>query len=189
MVFNMLKYALLGFLNYGDMTGYELKQVMDTSTQNFWHAKQSQIYMTLKKLEENDLVTSEIEPQEGRPDRRVYTITEKGRTDLQNWLAAPITTRDPRKERLLLKIFFSASTGKEALLTQLRLQRELHHQQLAYYQTTTKAVIEGSTRVHAGMEQDMVLWEATRRFGEMYEDMYTRWLDETIGVVEVKYTD
>ena len=100
----MLKYALLGFLNYGDKTGYELKQSMDTSTQNFWHAKQSQIYMTLKRLEQSGLVISEIEPQEGRPDRRVYTITDEGKTDLQKWLASPITTRDSRKELLLLKL-------------------------------------------------------------------------------------
>ena len=45
----MLKYVLLGFLNYTPMTGYELKQFMDESTANFWHAKQSQIYTTLKK--------------------------------------------------------------------------------------------------------------------------------------------
>ena len=47
----MLKYALLGFLKYESKTGYELKQTMDKSTGLFWHAKQSQIYTTLKKLE------------------------------------------------------------------------------------------------------------------------------------------
>ena len=180
----MLKYALLGFLNYGDKTGYELKQSMDTSTQNFWHAKQSQIYMTLKRLEQSGLVISELEPQEGRPDRRVYTITDEGKTDLQKWLASPITTRGSRKELLLLKLFFSANIGREALSTQLRLQRELHQQQLVHYQTVTKAAIEESACSGPGLEHDAMLWEATRRFGEMFEEMYTNWLDETIGLIE-----
>ncbi len=177
----MLKYALLGFLNYGDMTGYELKQIMDTSTQNFWHAKQSQIYMTLKKLEEKGLVTSEMEPQQGRPDRRVYALTDAGREDLQAWVAAPVTGLDSRKERLLLKLFFSASVGRESILTQLRLQRELHQQQLAHYQTATKAVVQGFASIQPGLEEDAKLWEAARRFGEMFEEMYVAWLDETIA--------
>jgi len=177
----MLKYALLGFLNYGDMTGYELKQIMDTSTQNFWHAKQSQIYMTLKKLEEKDLVVSEIEPQEGRPDRRVYALTDAGREDLQAWVATPATDLDSRKERLLLKLFFSASVGRESMLTQLRLQRELHQQQLAQYQTATKTVVQGFAGINPDLEEDAIRWEAARRFGEMFEEMYVAWLDETIA--------
>ncbi|MCP4361467.1 MAG: PadR family transcriptional regulator, partial [Chloroflexi bacterium] len=79
----MLKYALLGFLNYQPMTGYEIKQMIDVSTANFWHAKQSQIYTTLKKLEADNLAVSHVEAQEGRPDRRVYNITETGRVDLR----------------------------------------------------------------------------------------------------------
>ena len=71
----MLKYVLLGFLNYRNASGYDLKQLMDVSTSNFWHAKQSQIYTTLKKLEEDGMVASHIEPQESRPNRKVYEIT------------------------------------------------------------------------------------------------------------------
>jgi hypothetical protein len=31
------------------------------------------------------------------------------------------------------------------------------------------------------------MWEATRRFGELHEKMYIRWLDETIAMVEEKF--
>ena len=68
----MLKYTLLGFLNYAPMTGYELKQRIDLSTSHFWHAKLSQIYITLKSLEEEEYVVSEVHEQQERPDRRVY---------------------------------------------------------------------------------------------------------------------
>ncbi len=62
----MLKCALLGFLNYRPRSGYDLKQLMDVSTSNFWHAKQSQIYATLKKMEKDGLILSHIHPQESR---------------------------------------------------------------------------------------------------------------------------
>jgi PadR family transcriptional regulator AphA len=182
----MLKYALLGFLDYQPYTGYELKQMMDLSTANFWHAKQSQIYMTLKKLETEKLVTSEIEPQEGRPNRRVYTITGAGREDLQSWLSKPITRLEPHKETLLLQLFFSARQDKETLLTQLRLLRDLHQQQVEHYKTETKAVVQ-QFAASTGLEKDALLWDATRRFGEQYESMTVHWLDETIAMIEAEF--
>jgi len=179
----MLKYALLGFLNYTPMTGYDLKQFMDASTSNFWHAKQSQIYATLKKLEQDELVRSHVEPQEGRPDRRVYQITEKGREDLQDWLSQPVMDVEPRKEKLLLKLFFSADQSVEKILTQLRIQRSLHEETLERYQNQTKEVI-AQFSASEDMAEHGRYWEATRRFGELYEEMYIRWVDETIEKLE-----
>ena len=179
-----LKHALLGFLNYQPMTGYELKQMMDISTSNFWHAKQSQIYTTLKKMEENGFIVSEIEEQNGRPNRRVYSIAESGRTTLQTWLARPVLELQAHKELLLLKLFFSAGQDKQALLTQLNLQRDLHQQQLAVYQNETKAVIEQFAGMMPDGEQNAILWDATRRFGVMYEQTSIEWLNETIQKLE-----
>ncbi|MCD4751732.1 MAG: PadR family transcriptional regulator [Anaerolineaceae bacterium] len=179
----MLKYALLGFLNYQSYTGYDLKQLMDVSISNFWHAKQSQIYTTLKKLEKEGLAISHIEPQESRPNRRVYEITEAGQVELREWLSHPLMTINPTKEKLLLKLFFSAQLKPETILTELRLQRDLHQTQFEKYQTATKDVIRqfGDS---SDMADDARLWEATRHFGELHEEIYIRWLDETIEDLE-----
>ncbi len=83
----MLKFILLGLLDYRPMSGYELEGWINASTGNFWHAKLSQIYTTLKRLEESGSVVSHVEPQAGRPDRRVFTITDSGRADLRAWAA------------------------------------------------------------------------------------------------------
>ena len=183
----MLKYALLGFLRYEPRTGYELKQTMDKSTGHFWHAKQSQIYTTLKKLKEDGLVDSHPKPQENRPDRRVYSITESGEMALQEWLLQPVTHLDATKQLLLLKLFFSGKLEKEAILTQLRLLRNLHEQQAALYKTESSAFIKELTTSQPELKQDAHLWEATRRFGRSYEMMYIRWLDETIAIIEEKF--
>ena len=180
----MLKYVLLGFLNYTPMTGYELKQFMDESTSNFWHAKQSQIYTTLKSLEEDGMLESHIEEQEARPDRRVYEITDAGRNDLDLWLGQPETGLESRKETLLVKLFFSANTDQEKLLTQLRLLRDLHQGQMEQYETATSEFIRSIADGMPQLAKDAELWDATRRFGVLFEEMYVRWLDETIGRVE-----
>jgi DNA-binding PadR family transcriptional regulator len=119
----MLKYTLLGFLSYAPMTGYELKQRIDRSTAHFWHAKLSQIYVTLKALEEEGCVTSVVEAQAERPDRRIYSITEAGRKVFHTWLAEPYAELSPKKETLILKFFFSAQLDLMAVLAQLHLQR------------------------------------------------------------------
>ena len=179
----MLKYALLGFLQYDSKTGYDLKQTMDKSTNHFWHAKQSQIYKTLKQLEEDGMVISHPEPQESRPDRRVYTITETGQYAMQDWLKEPVTKLETNKQLLLLKLFFSGKMEKETVLTQLRLLRNLHEQQVNIYKTESPDFIHEISEVNPELKKDAIMWEATRRFGEKFELMYIDWLNETIQMI------
>ena len=55
-----LEYAILGFLNYRPLSGYDLKKVFDNSVRHFWPADQSQIYRTLARLAEQGYVEQEI---------------------------------------------------------------------------------------------------------------------------------
>src|SRR5213593_372843 len=114
-----LKHALLGFLNYGPMTGYELKKFFDHSVAHFWNAELSQIYPSLKQLESEGLVEMKVDVQEDRPNRKVYTITADGREELVEWLGRPAEA-DQLREPLLVKVFFGSAGGKEEILAVLR---------------------------------------------------------------------
>ena len=48
----------------------------------------------------------------------------------------------------------------------------------------TPQVIQQAAAEFPGLVRDARLWEATRRFGEEYEALYVRWLEETIQMVE-----
>ena len=183
----MLKYAILGFLNYRSMFGYEIKQSMDGSIQHFWHSKLSQIYMTLKNLENEKLLTSEIENQEDKPDRKRYTITNLGKQELNEWLNSCLMSIPQNKDGLLLKLFFSSQVSKQNIIQELSLLRKLHQKQLTLYQTETKDIISKSKTSSPDLKDDGILWEATRRMGEMYESMYIQWIDETIRSIQKKY--
>ena len=172
----MLKFALLGFLNYTPMTGYELEGWINASTGNFWHAELSQIYKTLKQLEKSGEVTSRIEPQSGRPDRRVYTITAAGRENLAAWLETPIVEEVDKKDPLLLKLFFAAPDDRAGIITQLRIQLRLHQQKLAHYREQTPTEMMGFASAHPELLPNARMWEATRRHGELDETMYIQWL-------------
>ena len=70
-----LDYAILGFLNYRPLSGYDLKKMFDTSVQHFWTADQSQIYRILARLAKQKWVQVEVIEQTSRPDRKIYHIT------------------------------------------------------------------------------------------------------------------
>lgn len=181
----MLKHILLGFLNYRPMTGYELKSIMDESTMHFWHAYHSQIYTTLRKLEDGGLVISEMEDGDDKLNRRTYTITESGRADLRQWLNTPLQEVVPVKEDLLVRMFFSGERDKQAVLDELQVQRALHRSTLEEYHRLS----EGGLHENVGEDRDMAsrhlpFWNATLRFGIRYEEMYLQWIDETIRILE-----
>lgn len=183
----MLKYVLLGALNYQSLTGYQIKQFIDTSARHFWYAHTSQIYRTLAELEKDGLLTSEIQEQHDRPDRRLYHITDAGRNDLSEWLAQPMTEIEPTKDTLLVRLFFAAQLDKDTLLTQLRLQRSLHQQQLQLFRHEIVQRIAEGVQHRPDHKRDAVLWDAARRLGELGEETYIQWLDETIQRIQNEF--
>ncbi len=110
-----LDFAILGFLNYHPYSGYDLKKIFDNSVRHFWGADQSQIYRTLARMTENGLVEMERVPQEDRPDRKVYHITDRGRGELFRWLAGPPPMDEPRSAPLI-QVFFAGQLTNEEIL-------------------------------------------------------------------------
>lgn len=110
-----LEHAILGFLQYGSSSGYDLKAIFDLSVQHFWPADQSQIYRTLSRLAEHGWAEVEVIEQEDRPDRKVYHITESGCTELRRWLCTPLPMKGGRSAALI-QVFFAGQLSNEEIL-------------------------------------------------------------------------
>ncbi len=128
-----LEFAVLGFLNYHPYTGYDLKKIFDNSVQHLWHADQSQIYRTLGRLTEQGYVRMEKVPQEDRPDRKVYTITEAGRSELIKWLSNPPVMGDSHSASLV-QVFFAGNLSDEEILAKFESFTDLLRAVLARYE-------------------------------------------------------
>ncbi len=112
-----LRNALLGLLSNTPLNGYTIKLLFDEAIQFVWQAELSQIYRELGALEKEGLVSSAIEPQADRPNKRVYSITETGRKSFDAWLAeTPKAFAMPKRDEFLLKLFFGAQAGDEAMI-------------------------------------------------------------------------
>ena len=83
-----MRYPLLALLANGPAHGYELKLAME---QRFGAVlgplNAGQIYTTLSRLERDGLVDDDAVAQNGRPNKRVYRLTEQGRVELRGWVA------------------------------------------------------------------------------------------------------
>ena len=100
------EYVLLGILVPGSKHGYEILQFLNAALDSTWHISTSQLYVLLKKLQRDGLVTSEVETQETRPSKRVFSLTPSGEAAFLSWLHSPEKhVRDLRIE-FLAKLFF-----------------------------------------------------------------------------------
>jgi len=182
----MIKYILLGLLNYKPMTGYELKQTIDHSVSHFWHAYHSQIYTQLRQMEADGWVSSEFVYTEGQPDRRIYVMTEAGRVEFETWLDQSLTSMSPIKEELLVRLFFSARRDKKSVLAELYLQRELHQKKLNEYSSLEGDFSEeNKNTIPPQMVGDTVFWKMTLNMGIGFEKMYLEWLNQTIAEIDL----
>ena len=124
----MIKFLLLGLLAGRTRHGYELKAAFEELFGGTWPLNPGQVYMTLSKMEDERLVTSELVEQELLPDRRMYAITEEGRTELKRWTSeatnGPIRIRD----EMVTKVLTALNTDAEQAIDLVWAQRRNHLQ-------------------------------------------------------------
>ncbi len=180
----MLKFILLGFLDYGPMTGYNLKQSIDNSTRFFWHAHHSQIYTTLRQMEKDGLVISKFKEEDDALRRRYYFLTDEGRKSLFDWLNSPMADVSQVKEDFLVRIFFSGKRDPQKVLDELYEQRRMHLEVLSNYDKVKNCIPDHGHPEMKDLGHERKFWNLTLDMGFLYEKMYLEWLEIAIQTVK-----
>jgi PadR family transcriptional regulator AphA len=167
--------VLLGLLAIESMSGYDLGQMIRGSVGHFWNESYGQIYPNLKRLEKGGFVNCKTERHKGKPDRRVYSITEKGRKRLQGWLAVPPQPEIPRNE-LLLKLFFGHQVPAAILIGYVEHMAEEHRAVLDFLERAEREQIDAN-RHYPGAPY----WRMAARFGEFEMKAHLRWAEVTLA--------
>lgn len=113
-----LRHAVLAALLDGEYSGYQLAKMFDIGVANFWHALPQQLYAELTKLEKEGLVRGREVVQETRPNKRLFQVTDAGRTELEKFAATapkPSFIRDD----LLVKVQTADRVGTAPVIEQL----------------------------------------------------------------------
>ncbi len=178
-----LKFAILGLLSETPQTGYDLKRSFDGSVGYFWQARFQQIYGELRRLERDGLVEKEEVPQSGRPTKKVYSITEKGRAALDAWLDSPSALM-PVRDEFLVKVHSFGRLPPERAIARLRDHRRLHEERLATYRLIESRLKEVGWVSESRVADALVGRYLTLKRGIAYEEDSIRWCDWAIGLLE-----
>ena len=174
-----LEHAILGFLEYQPMTGYDLKKFFDQSVAHFWSATQSHIYKALEKLEEKGFVESHIFPQEGKPNRKEYRLTGAGRAELKQWLTTPLQPT-PVREAWMIQLFFAHPLSNEEIARLLEARKETLGRVLVELLRTQTDLNGRKPDGPPGIERMTALWQLTLDYGINYYQAELDWLDRTL---------
>lgn len=101
-----VKTMCLGVLYEADTTGYEIQKLFKEGRFNhFLEASFGSIYPALNRLTEDGLVLCREESQAGKPDKKVYSITQDGRAAFRAALSQTPAPDKLRSEFLFFMIF------------------------------------------------------------------------------------
>ncbi len=96
----------LGALQLGDASGYEIKKLYEEGDfSHFYETSFGSIYPALNRLVEDGLAICTAQAQDTRPDKKVYSITAKGRQVFAEALQAPPTPDKFRSDFCFIMVF------------------------------------------------------------------------------------
>ncbi len=180
-----LEYFILGLLQTRPFTGYDLKKFLDTEGRFIRRRTPlSQIYNTLSRMTDAGWLQFKVEPQEGKPDRKVYSLTAAGKTYLMDWLTA---THEPSfrfQERTLMgKIAFAYHVDNAIILQHLKTELAYRKKQISQFRNRDRSFQIGPDS-HINPEKVQAVADLLHDYGAGAIDHYVAWLEEAIAFFE-----
>ncbi len=173
-----VKFAMLGILAEKDLHGYELKSSFDEKVGEFWSLNYGQIYSTLDRLEKEDLVTHDRQTQDRRPDRKIYSITGKGREELDEWLSTPVNKVRALRDEFFIKLVFMDRKDPASILNLIEKQKALYLKQM---NSLTRRKVSLKKKAEDG---DTLTTELLMDAGLFHAEADIRWL--TLCAAKIK---
>ena len=173
-----LEHAILGFLTYQPLSGYDLKKFFDESVRLFWSATQSQIYRTLTRMSETGWVDMEHIEQDDRPDRKVYHITDAGQDELLKWLTTPLNQHAVRNP-WLAQVFFAHPLSDDQITALFEKHADTLRQKLELFRNGVQEVVKRRF-VEVGSKRSRRLWQFTLDYGIAHLEWELQWVESAL---------
>jgi len=169
-----LEHAILVSLSERSGTGYELTRRFEKSIGLFWQAGHQQIYRVLKRMDEAGWIAVDHVEQDGRPDKKVYTVDVPGREELKRWLAEPNANSDARE--LAVKIRGAGFGDPGSVIAEIARHRDAHAGQHDVYRLIEKRDFPAPGELSGrALHQYLVL-----RGGIRLEQGHLEWFEEVL---------
>src|SRR5687767_3501080 len=128
-------FAVLGLIALrGPSTAYDVRRALSRITNEYWSVAHITPYRVTKELTRLGMLTAEQE--RGGRRRRVFSLTDEGRSALRAWLSEPtsetMTIRDPGQLHLL----FAELADPDSIAELARAQIRVYETRLAALEAT-----------------------------------------------------
>ncbi|WP_149359444.1 PadR family transcriptional regulator [Lolliginicoccus suaedae] len=180
-----LRHAVLAALLDGEMSGYQLSKTFDVSVSNYWHALPQQLYAELAKLEKEGLITGRVVIQQGRPNKRLFTLAAAGTEELARFIAQPSRPSFIRDD-LLVKVRACEADGTFALIGQLEERAGQARAKIALFDKLLR-------QLRGTDDEDDFLARAPRvgpyltgLRGKAFEEETLRWCEQSARVLRLR---
>ncbi|MER6098559.1 PadR family transcriptional regulator [Streptomyces sp. NPDC001728] len=180
-----IEHAILVSLLEKPGSGYELDRRFERSIGYFWTASHQQIYRVLKRMEGDGWIDVRDVPQQGRPDKKEYSVADPGRSALSAWLHRPVEPESLRHD-LAVKIRGAAFDDPAALIHEVERHRQAHTERLAHYLAGEERDFTGPDAPGAAggpPDAGRELQHVVLRGGIAYERMTLAWLDDVLATL------
>ena len=177
---NKTHYVMLGMLSsFGELSGYDIKKLLETTSDWYWSESNAQIYPMLKRLEASGSVTSRI-ALHGARESRLYKITEEGSVSLSSWIGVPVEYR-PMRVELLIKLRFAHLNEPIVMLEHMREFKRIIESKMS----NMRHVMSRVNELHVGscdLERDYVAM--TYEYENELLNSKRSWCDKVIKKIE-----
>ncbi len=100
-------YAVLGLIGHlQPCSPYDLKRYLEQSVENFWPVPHTTFYAEPARLADAGLLV--VEQESGGRRRKLYSLTDAGRSALHDWVHAPESSPPQVRDEIMLKLFLGA---------------------------------------------------------------------------------
>ncbi|MFF5521815.1 PadR family transcriptional regulator [Streptomyces coeruleorubidus] len=175
--------AILAVLLDTEASGYDLAKYFDASVANFWTSTPQQIYRELERMEAQGLLSARVVPQERRPNKRLFSLTEAGRAELHGFTARgpkPLAYRD----ELLVQVQSLEAGDAEAVRRAVRDKQEAAETKLTRYSRLRDRILAGRTEADFLATADRVGPYLTLARGITFEQENIRWCEFVLDVLD-----
>jgi PadR family transcriptional regulator AphA len=174
--------VILGMLAARPRSGYEIKQLVDSSARFFWAASYGQIYPELKKLDEAGLITGD-DSSTGARQRTTFRLTAKGRRAAREWIGMPPEILEMRDEGLLKLFFAGAIEPKRA--AEIARERAAFSREKAFELRAIQTAIDESGAPAGGPESQPDAGSLTvLRYGIEMSEWTAEWFERAAEQLE-----
>lgn len=177
-----LRHAVLAALLDEELSGYQLAKAFDMGVANFWHARPQQLYAELAKLEKEGLVSGREVVQEGRPNKRLFRVTEEGISQLGQFAAGAVNPSFIRDD-LMVKVQAADHLDAGVLIAQLTERAAFAESRVGLFETLLAKMRGGRGEEEFLREGERIGPYLTCRRGLDFERANRDWCRSTMAVL------